>query len=338
MDYYEKFERVRAVPEYFKKHLSGLIHRCNTEIPAGEGGAFVFITDIHLYENPMSNIPLMREIGKNAPVNKVFCGGDFPWAFSSKEECLTDCYVSLELLSKVKEYMDLYIVRGNHDITARETRQSETGYTMPYDATRELIMSYQSEGAQAPDDAMYFYVDDESEKIRYIAVDTCAKHDTPENTYWGIDYGIDEEQLRWLTEQALRIENGEGWSVVVLGHVPCVPALPSHSDKLEPLAEILKDFKNKRKGKYGDFSDVQAEFVAYICGHNHHDCHCVEDNTLFISTGSSARLYDDCWDREKGTILEELFDIFIVDKKNKKLKALRAGAGESREFDYASKG
>ncbi len=332
MDYYKKFERSKMVPIYFKEHLEEVICRVNEEMNSGEKAAFVFLTDMHLYENTMSNIPLIREIGRNTPVKKVFCGGDIPWAFGTKEECLTVCYISLELLNKVKENMSLYIVRGNHDITIRESRQSETGYTMPYDGTRELIMPYQSDGIRGPENTMYFYMDDVEEKVRYIVVDTCAKHNTPEDCYWGVPYGFDEDQIQWLAGDALRPKDDAVWSIVVLGHVPCVPSLPSYSDKLKPLADMLKDFKNRRKGKYGDFSDTKAEFVAYICGHNHQDCSCIEDNTLFISTGSSARLYDDCWDRAEGTVLEELFDIYIVDKQNKRLKTVRVGAGESREF------
>ena len=335
MDYYKKYERVNAVPEYFKEHIADVIARCNHELgKITDGAAFVFITDIHLHENPMTGIPLIREIAENTPVNKLFCGGDFPWAFGTKEECITDGYVSMELLAKLKDVMKLYIVRGNHEFTIREAGNSDKGYTMPYEQTCKMIMPYQSDGICAPDHAMYFYVDDTAEKIRYIIVDTCVKRDVPEETYWGTKNGFDTEQREWLTETALRLPDEDGWSVLVFGHVPCVMSLPSPSKALSELAEILKDFKNKRNGRFQDFSAVKAEFIAYICGHNHHDCHSVEDHTLFISTGSSARLYDDCWDRAEGTTDEELFDIYLIDKKNRTIKTLRVGAGVDREFAY----
>ncbi len=332
----EKFEWIKQVPSYFEAKLDGAIAKINeAEKSITDGGMFIFATDVHLYENQMSAVPLMKEIGEKTSVDKVFNGGDIPWAFGTKEKCLTESYIALELMSEVKENMRFYIARGNHDFTIKGGWEDDTGYTLPYKATRDILMSYQSNDAIVPDEeALYFYVDDEKEKIRYIVLDTCSRDHAPEEQYWGVKYKFDDEQAEWLANEALQINKGSDWSVIVIGHISCVPGVSSYSNALDEVAQILKDFKNKRKSAKWDFTSAKEEFVAYICGHNHQDRHSVEDNTLFISTGSTSALWDDCWDRALGTTDEELFDIFVIDKTNKTLKAIRVGAGEDREFNY----
>lgn len=331
----EKFENIKAVPSFLQEHLSYTIAKCQeVEKDMGRGGAFIFTTDNHLHENTMYDIPLIRAIAEKTTLNKTFCGGDFPWAFGTRGEGLADLFLSLELLKEIEPRTRLYVARGNHDFTIRTSWEDDSGYTLPYAKVSALFATYQSKGIQRPEGTTYFYVDDEKEKIRYIVLDTCSKKIKGEFQSWSTICGIDEEQMQWLVDEALQIEDGKDWSVVAIGHIPCLREQSDTGHALDSLAEVFQDFKNKRKGRYKDFSNVKAEFVAYIAGHNHKDLGQVVDNTLFISSGSSSRLYDDCWDREAGTVNEVLFDIFFVDKEKKTLKTIRVGAGKDREFQY----
>ncbi len=330
-----KFENIKRVPAFLEEHVQNVIKNyAETEKSINKGGVFVFTTDNHLHENTMYDIPLIHRIAQSTGLNKTFVGGDFPWAFGSRAEGLADLFLALELLQDIQNSTSLYIARGNHDFTIRTSWEDESGYTLPYDKTSALFAPYQSKNIHRPNGATYFYVDDEKEKIRYIVLDTCSKQIKGENKSWSTIYGFDDEQMSWLVDTALQLENGEGWSVVVIGHIPCLHEQADTGHALDGLQEVLQDFKNKRKGKYKDFTNVQAEFVAYIAGHKHKDLHKVVDNTLFVVSGSSSRLYDDCWDRASGTVNEVLFDIFFVDKEKKLLKTVRVGAGENREFKY----
>ncbi len=331
-----KYESSLTVPDYYNEKLRAAEEKICRELEGVENGdVFVFLTDVHLNANHMTCIPLIREIGKRTSVGKLFCGGDHPWAFGSKEKCIAEGFMTYDLFERVKNEMKVYHARGNHDFTIRTSRETVTGYTMPYKMTRDVIMSYQSDGICLPDgDACYFYVDDAEKKIRYIVVDTCSRRQGDESTPWGTRYGFDPEQAEWLANTALSFDDGEDWSVVVVGHIACVPEIASYDESLDPLAEILKDFKNRRAGRAWDFGNAKAEFVAYLCGHNHKDMHAYVDDTLFLSTSSSATLNDDVWKRAHDTDTEALFDVFIIDKDKRTLKTVRVGAGEDREWRY----
>ncbi len=346
-DHNEKFYPNNEVPAFYKDHVIEVEKKINDKLALIENGdAFVFTTDVHIHSNKMASVPLIKHIAQNTSVDKTFCGGDLLGAYStpgktnSKEKGLFEGIATLSLMSQIKQDADFYYVRGNHDFTVRDIQADnktryDTGYTLPYAETVDLVMPYQSSGAVVPDDeALYFYVDNAEQKVRYIVVDTHTRNHASEETYWGVYSGLDPEQKDWLINTALSFEDGEGWSVVIFGHIPCVEEQNSYSSNLKTLGDIIKDFNNKRAGAEWDFTDSKAEFVAYICGHNHIDEHVYVDNTLFISTGSSAKYKDDVWERPANDVGQDLFDVFVIDKDNKTLTAIRVGAGEDREFNY----
>ena len=314
-------------PEYFKEQIQNKIDAYNGIDACG----FIFETDFHTKYNSMLSPAISKEIAKKTNIGYFFSGGDFPYAYGTKEESIDDTVSGIEALKTIRDTMKLFVVRGNHEITIKTTK--DTGYTAPYEFTRELVMEANSDGAKVHKNTMYYYVDDETNKVRYICVDTCDAPQEPEDTAWGIHYGFSEEQAVWLANEALKVPDDE-WYVIVLGHVSCVPEICGYEEVLDPLRNIIKDYKHKRSGKFADFTDYKGKFVAYICGHNHRDLDCVEDNTLFISTGCSGTFNDDVWKREEGNISEILLDIFALDKNAKKLYAIRIGAGADREFEF----
>lgn len=311
------------IPEYYSEHLQSKIDKYNSLDVCG----FIYETDFHTKYNSMLSPAISKEIAKKTDIGYFVCGGDFPYAYGTKEECIEDTVDGVKALETVKDDLKLFIVRGNHDITIKTTK--ETGYTAPYEMTQKIIMEANSEGAIAHNDKMYYYFDDEENKVRYICLDTCDAPQLGEDAFWGLLYGFSSEQADWLINTALNVP-GDDWYVIATGHVPCVEEIYAYAEELTNLAEILKDYNNKR----GPFENYKGTFVAYICGHNHKDQDATIDNTLFISTGTSPIFNDDVWKREEGNISEILMDIFALDKNAKKLYAIRIGAGEDREFNF----
>ena len=313
----------KEIPEYYSEHLQSKIDKYNSLDVCG----FIYETDFHTKYNSMLSPAISKEIAKKTNIGYFVCGGDFPYAFGSKEECIEDTVDGIKALETVKDELGLFVVRGNHDITIKTTKES--GYTAPYEMTQKIIMEANSDGAVAHNDKMYYYFDDEKNKIRYVCLDTCDAPQMDEDAFWGLPYGFSSEQADWLTNTALRVP-GDDWYVIATGHVPCVEGLYAYAEELTNLAEILKDYNNKR----GIFENYKGTFVAYICGHNHKDQDATIDDTLFISTGTSPIFNDDVWKREEGNITEILMDVFALDKNAKKLYAIRIGAGEDREFNF----
>lgn len=321
-------------PAYYNEHISAVIEayqQARAQVKNGTG--FVFLTDVHIARNTRYSVPLIHYIKEHTDIQNVLCGGDFVWAFGSANLCREQLTLSLEYLDALREDMNVYIARGNHDATIRKSREEDVGYTMPYGQVRSAFAAHNSPATCAPEGKLYFYVDDTDAKIRYVILDTSEKH-LAEDQPWGVQYGMLDEQLRWLCDTALRLEDGRDWSVIVLGHIPCYEKITDAGSVLAPLRDILEAFRNKQCCQYGDFRNSKAELVMYLAGHMHQDLDAVSNGVLHIATGCDAYCVDDGMPRDVGTTNTVLFDVFLVDKDKKTVQTFRVGAGESRKFDY----
>lgn len=322
-------------PKYYNAHVDAVIEayrQARGQVKNGAG--FVFLTDVHIARNSRYSVPLIHYIKERTDIRDVLCGGDFVWAFGSKNLCREQLTISLEYMDALREDMNVYIARGNHDATIRKSWDENVGYTMPYEQVQAAFAAHNSPATCAPEGKLYFYVDDVQEKIRYVVLDTSEVH-LGEDAAWGVRCGMLEQQLHWLCDAALEFEDGEGWSVVVMGHIPCCDKMPgSAPEELRPLREILVAFKNKRCCQYGDFRDSKAELVMYLAGHNHRDRHEISDGVLHVSTGCDSYCVDDDMPRDVGTTSTVLFDLFLLDKYQKTVQTFRVGAGKNRNMKY----
>ena len=320
-------------PAFFEPNIRSVVEQYNAEQGLNaDGCGFVFITDVHIHLNGRASVPLIQEIGRCTDIKTVLCGGDHCWAFGSKAQCLADFKDSLGYMDPIRDSMDLFHAKGNHDCTVRSSGDLDTGYTMPFDQVQRIFAEHSSAASGAIAGKTYYYHDDTAARLRYVVLDTCEFHDS-EDTAWGIEIGMSDDQLFWLSNSALRLPD-ERWSVIVMGHVPCVPELPGFSDRLHDLASILEAFKVKSRCKYGDFTASHGELVAYFCGHNHKDRHTVHNGVLHISTGCDAYCKDDDMSRNVGEPENTLFDLVRVDAVRHRLKLFRIGAGKNRDYLY----
>lgn len=320
-------------PEFFHEHLQCVIDAYNeAKSKIQTHASFLFITDVHIHLNGRASVPLILEIGAKSDVDTVLCGGDHCWAFGSKAQCIADFEDSLCYMDSVRDSMNLFHARGNHDATVRSSWELNTGYTMPYEQVRKMFCQHTSDPTGKVEGKLYYFSDDKASKMRYVILDTCESH-LGEDSAWGICNGVSQNQLQWLCDVALRLP-GEEWSVVVMGHVPCTPEIPGYHEELDDLRLVLEAFSHKAECKFGDFRNAQGELIAYLCGHNHKDRAVTVNGLLHISTGCDAYCKDDVFSRDVGTTNNTLFDLFLVDKDCKTLQVFRIGAGEDRMFDY----
>ncbi len=320
-------------PSFFEEHITQVIRRYNdARSQITNATSFVFITDVHIHLNGRASVPLIREIGEQTDVKTVLCGGDLCWAWGSKAECHFDFEASLVYLDPIRETMDLYMARGNHDATVRNSLKDDRGYTMSYEQVQRRFAAHTTPAKGAVEGKLYFYTDDPATRTRFVVLDTSEHHLSQEHG-WGVLTGMELEQLQWFCDTALRLDE-EDWSVVVMGHIPCAAQMRGSCAELQPLSEILEAFKNKTKCEYGDFRDAKAELIMYLCGHNHQDRDAVSGGVLHISTGCDAYCKDDGMDRPVGMVDNTLFDLFLVDQDKRTVQVFRIGAGKDRAFSY----
>ena len=86
-----------------------------------------------------------------------------------------------------------------------------------------------------------------------------------------------------------------------------------------------------------DFSNAKGQLIGYFAGHVHADRNLVTGGVPVISTRCDAREeYTEEMrnERVKGTITEQSFDVFTVNKAKRKIYATKIGAGDDRVIDY----
>jgi hypothetical protein len=99
-----------------------------------------------------------------------------------------------------------------------------------------------------------------------------------------------------------------------------------HSSQVAPMRTIELDFTN-----------TKGELVAYCHGHDHKDADYTRDSIKDISTRCDGVEEHDEADqavRVKGTITEQSFDVFTVNKAERKIYATKIGAGADRVISY----
>ncbi len=320
-------------PAFYEEHIRQVVDDYNqARSNVKNAASFFFFTDIHIHLNGRSAVPLMLEIAKHTDVKTVLCGGDICWAWGSKAECISqleDCFAYMDSL---KDAMNLYIARGNHDATVRNTRIDPRGYTMPFEQLVPYYEKHNSPANGAVKGKLYFYADDPESKTRFVIVD-CTEGHGDEQQGWGVYNLVTEEQLQWLCDDALRMP-GEDWSAVVMGHIPAVSEIKDYDEAMDPVTRIMEAFCAKACCEYGDFSDAKGNLIMYLCGHNHVDRQAFVNNVLHVSTGCEAYCKDDIYPRDVGSINNTLFDLFLVDKDNRTVQTFRIGAGEGRKMKY----
>ncbi len=135
------------------------------------------------------------------------------------------------------------------------------------------------------------------------------------------------------------VELSSDWGVVVFQHM----VLKEHLVSSGVTKAELCDYGVTLKKAILDVKDrMSAELIAVVCGHVHCDYNLIEDGVLFISStcdqsGTGNNIYDYNYpDRTFNTYLEQAFDVFVIDRNQKKLHITRIGAGANREFNYGN--
>lgn len=86
-----------------------------------------------------------------------------------------------------------------------------------------------------------------------------------------------------------------------------------------------------------DFSNAKGSLIGYFAGHSHNDNHTVTNDISIITTrcdGMEENTAELKAERVAGTITEQSFDVFTVNKKSHTIYATKIGAGKDREINY----
>ena len=337
------------VPSYYKGYLTERIAKIKKTILNKDGfnDCFIFITDVHIPNNNMQSPNLIKYLLRNTPIKKVFYGGDTPGGqySNAKEAALKNAGDFISWLCKpIMPYGELYCINGNHDFGAAAPNWDvEQSYMPPMTLNRDIYMEQCRNKPivfnEEDDTCVYYYFDNNIEKIRYVVINTTDEYIGEHSKYASNNNTFSKKQSDWIANKAI-LTTPLGYDLIVFGHVP--PTAPEIT-YMNWLADFLKAVKNKTtysmNGSNYDFNNAPNLMIT-IWGHQHADEFTYDGGFPSIIVPCDA-LYgdykngmfgssDDYPSKTKGTIYEQTFDIVEVDKSNSLVNFIRIGGGYDR--------
>ena len=223
----------------------------------------------------------------------------------------------------------VYCCLGNHDsnyagnnperFTADEAAAWYLQYAEGYSDGRPA-----AENAERGRD--FYKIDDDRRQLRFLFLSSFDSERETENDR----YVYSEEECQWLRE-ALK-ETPPEYGVLVFSHVPLLPEMHVWSDGIHGSAEVLQILK--------DFQQQRHTLLAYFHGHNH--CDQIERKHSFpivaIGCGKLESFPEKkpagavCYERERGTVTQDLWDVVRVSRDHNTIDLIRFGAGEDRRL------
>lgn len=301
----------RSVPYYYlaNNYLPDKVATIKNLINASGGNydAFVFCTDQHWTLNAKNSPNLINYLMYNLKMPRMFMGGDYGSG------------INLQAINAFRDAYDGEIVNvtGNHEL--QQYYQTEDG-VVSGTVTGTMVWAYldasMTDCVIGNAERNYYYIDNTQQKMRYIVLNDFAKgvsNSTP-------IYQLEQDQLDWFSSALQSLP--DGYLAVVFIH-----AISSVNHET---GVLTKNYA---------FSAVQTVVDAYstkvcciIAGHTHFDGVGATDGGVpVIITTCDKALPEEGDDnyltdiRTIGTITEQAFDVFVINKKDKVIDAVRIG-------------
>ena len=354
--------KVNKIPNYWLNHINKKID-CIRKIQLScKGGftSFALITDIHWRYNIKNSAPILEKVLLDCNIPYYFNAGDIVSGVRShlKEDIINDLQEFKKAFSETES--KCLIAFGNHD-ASYSLPNSNAYYDMQL-STTEIYKNLLSFGDKYQQrvyggDKSYYYVDNYIDKIRYVIL---CNHDLPTNE---LDdngkpiyskmrtYTMLSDQINWFAFVALNLPCKD-WSVILCSHET---AISKDFNELSPnypiLLNIINAFKNSEKfvGSMSfndtpylnvsvnvDYTKGGGNFIGWVGGHMH------TDEMITVNGITSVTTFTDSSGGQDGNVTphipntdkEQSFDVFTVDKLNRKVYITRIGLGKDREFNY----
>lgn len=365
-------DSIGSIPAYFQDGMTQVVNSL-ASIQRPDTLSIIFVTDTHYATGGYSDITLMSRSNQHmrnavylthqVPIDLTIHGGDLTDGNEPKNQELDDFQEAASSLW-YNNNSPVVFVNGNHDDASlydqSHGNNDMENVLMPGDRYSILKNMISSDFCMNTgfENRLYGYQDFLTQKIRVICLNDFERpymlDSNGKNKYWshGVS-GILQDQLSWLANVALKLP-GAGWSVLIFIHNPLDGIFGGWSIiNGDCLMGILQAYQNgsayhASSNATDQTVDVQADFttqgpqeiIAIISGHIHYTSSGKLpslNDTLCIQTADCLARNDfpgQMPDRPFPKFDEDTWDIFTVDRLNRKIYATRFGAGADREFSY----
>ncbi len=312
-----------VIPTYW---LSALENGANAirqamETAGRNKSAFLFYSDAHWNHNSKMSPKLLKYLYKNTAMTKTFYGGDIVYTESTDNETMKYLYEWREMIRNLPNH---HSVVGNHDdgnygdnTSGDNPSQSifDENYVYAY------LLAPEENNDIVYGDGLYYYIDDNAEKTRYLFLDTAYN-------------GVDVTQESFISNALNTVK--DGWHIVVVAHIWYQPNYNKYDEKPIPIAGLdtnaskvitLLDAYNSNENSKG-----KVEFC--IGGHVHRDyVNKTEGGIPIILVETDSQEIRDIFPYDPETTSESSVSGIIADYDNKLITVVRVGRGSGGEVN-----
>lgn len=325
-----------GVPDYWRDVVSSKIKQIRQQMVSASSNSFAFlwITDTHWSSNDKNSPALVKTVMDHTNVPYMVHGGDLITQ-GEKSDMIDSAVESLKAF-KQPGYA-LPVVLGNHDLNSNWADRG---------ANADKIFSYP--------EMLKLYVNQQAtpEGVELV--------DYPNSLAWQADYSSRGPKrspqvygFAWDTNDSSNVTTGQIQAFINLCKRPGYVLTFLHwaldngtwSTTSREIGKLIDAINTKSAqvelASYGTFQldGVQAHVAFTLSGHEHQDNVRQTDNGTpqIVTTCDAGRLKasNDAFAYTTGTSTEQAFDVFIVDFDTKKIKDIRIGRGNDREFSFA---
>lgn len=307
-----------GLPSYWLSYLPAKADEVRQKMEeAGRNkSSFFFYSDMH-YDYGAKKAPaLLKHMYRNTPINKTIFGGDIVNSESSDRDVMEYLW---EWREAIRDLPNHHSVVGNHDDGNSTNNLFPSSYIYAY-----LMAAEESNDIVRGDD-FYYYIDDKSEKTRYLYIDTAY-------------IGINIAQTAFITE-ALKT-TPTNWHIVVVAHIWYYPDYDQYNVRPVPISgygpgvENLTNLLDSYNARSGKFAGCTGKVEFCIGGHVH------IDYTGRTAGGIPIILCEtDSWHNRSGltctvgTTTESAVSAVIANYTTSKIEVVRVGRGSNFSVD-----
>lgn len=175
-------------------------------------------------------------------------------------------------------------------------------------------------------DEYFGYTDNDSQKIRYIFLDSGAVY----KPRWAdTNLRLSNDQVNWMKDRITELPSG--WSVIVFTHIFFQPGTTVTTHGIGTQIETALD---------SIYDTANATIVGVICGHVHQSASKTSSKgypIIATTTDSAGQINREGLTYTAGTTTEQAFDIYYINTNLRTIKVCRIGAGDTtkdRTFNY----
>lgn len=317
-----------SLPDYWKTHIDARIidTRSVLESAGWNKSAFLWYNDAHWTYSYQCSPEILKYLYKHTPINKTNFGGDICDQESTDRADMTYLW---DWRKAIRSLPNHHSVIGNHDDGNGSNNVSDGSFPVGY--TYSWLLAAEETPDVVRGDKFYYYIDNPSEKTRYLYLDTASKN-----------YNIlNNTAQQEFVKEALK-STPDGWHIVAIAHIwrdmDYSTTPPTDNDWSWGARTCLPMFHayNTRNGEYASCGG-KVEFC--IGGHSHIDSSWLYEGAIpVILTECESRHVRSGLSYTEGTINESAVSAVIADYNSHKIHVIRIGRGESFVVDIPTSG